>query len=131
MTQSAEQRLFTEAWKQITEYGTSFTINDDGDVLCSYKDHEGRTCAFGPAIKDYDPGMEGNTARTLLENWKSHLQPWALKLNSNFANAVQSCHDAAAEDDPNLSSAEQIEAFKINMRKLAKQWPKRKLKVPR
>ncbi len=97
MSNEANQRLLTEAVLHIRKQGCPSTT--PSGCSCVYQTDDGRSCAFAPAIEDYNVCLERNLASDLLTTYRKHLHPWARECDSPFATKIQRCHDGNIQSD--------------------------------
>jgi len=111
MTQKeAQQHIFDLALNHIRKQGGPSLSG----LKCAYRGEGGRSCAFAPAIKEYDEGMEGRSAWVLLERFPENVIPEAIIAGKVLCQDVQSCHDIEADCGDRF-----MENFERNMKDVA------------
>lgn len=98
----ATQAVLNAAWIHIHAQGEpSVKVSSlDSGFVCRYRNPKGLGCAFAPAIKDYNPEMEGTPAGVLLKCHPAQLHTWARACNTGIAGRIQQAHDEAAVNFP-------------------------------
>ena len=101
---AAHRHLMAEARRIIDEQGHP----NVGAAGCQYRGEldDTDTCFFGPAIRDYLPDMEGDSARELISgpsdahrangasfNYLPHLRWFGRQACPRWASKLQECHD--------------------------------------
>jgi len=111
-TLKATQRVFDEALKHIRKQRRPSL---DSHESCVYRGPHGLGCAFAPAIKSYDPDMEGDSAIRVLDSYNENLHPWAREADRDACNDIQLAHDRS----PRYDDAIFMENFELLMRETA------------
>jgi len=111
MTQKeAQQHIFDLALNHIRKQGGPSISGSK----CAYRGEGGRSCAFAPAIKEYDEMMEGRLAWVLLKMFPENMIPEAIIAGVALCQDVQFCHDNVADCDDRF-----MENFERNMKDVA------------
>lgn len=123
--QEEKTRLFNESFEHIKQQGAP-ALNGS---LCAYRTNDGKMCAAGPFIKDYDSEeMENRPFDIIAEKYPDKVDPVAVK-HKLFVNDLQKIHDDAADvcyrrvedgDDEGLNDALFMDIYRYGMRNFAR-----------
>lgn len=118
----ATQAVLDAAWDHVHKQGKpggDIEITKLGNKIftCKYSHPSGTKCAFAPATEHYSAELESNCASDLLIRYTDHLYPWARECDVDAADAIQRCHDDAADETIGVPSR-LIERLERNVNRL-------------
>ena len=93
-----KQEVFNTVWNHLNKQGEAAMLNDHE---CQYRTPDGKMCAVGCLIPDgvYEPCMEGQTVRSLLEAYPDALASVGIHFDETsqddltFLSELQNAHD--------------------------------------